>query len=154
MKIQETVYFHCTRETLFSYIEDPEKQKLWMKGLLSNESTSPGRKGAGSTFRMVIKEGRKTPSYDGEVTAHDWPSRIEVRIWGGGLPAGMFMRADYRLSEEGGRTRLDYTATAEGKIGFFLRLMFPLFKIFGRMQLRGFLKTLKGLVEAPTREAA
>ena len=154
MNIQETMYFRCTRELLFSYIEEPEKQKLWMKGLLSNETTSPGRKGAGTKFRMVIQEGRKPVSYDGEVTAHDWPSRIEVRIWGGALPAGMAMRADYRLSEEEGRTRLDYTARAEGKIGFFMRMMFGVFKVFGRMQLRRFLKTLKGLVEAPTREAA
>ncbi len=154
MNIQETAYFHCTRELLFSYIEEPEKQKLWMKGLLSNETTSPGHKGVGSTFRMVIQEGRKPASYDGEVTAYDKPSHIEVRFWGGCLPAGMVMRADYRLSEEGGRTRLDYTATAEGKVGFFMRLLMGVFKIFGRRQLRGFLKTLKGLVEAPAREAA
>ncbi len=154
MQIQETAYFACSRERLFSHIEEPEKQKVWMKGLLSNEPTIPGSRGLGSTFRMVILEGRKAAEYVGEVTAYDRPSRIEVRVWGGGLPKGVSMRADYRLSEERGLTRLDYTCTAEGKIGLFMRLMFGLIKVFARRQLRGFLRTLKGLVEAPSQEAA
>lgn len=153
MQIQEITYFNCSRERLFSYIEEPEKQKLWMKGLLSNETTSPGHKGVGSTFRMVIQEGRKAATYDGEVTAHERPARLEVRVWGGNLPKGMTMRVDYRLSEERGMTRLDYLVSAEGKISFFMRMMFRVFKIFSRMQLRSFLKTLKRLVETPAQAA-
>ena len=59
MQIAVTELFTCTPETLWEHITEPEKQKLWMKGLLSNEQTSPAPVGVGSTFRMVIKEGRK-----------------------------------------------------------------------------------------------
>jgi carbon monoxide dehydrogenase subunit G len=150
MRMQETVVFSCSPERLWSHIEEPEKQKQWMKGVLSNESTSPGREGVGSTFRMRIKEGRSVATYDGEVTAHDKPRRLEVRMWGGNFPKGMVIRADYVLSAVEAGTRLDYTCAMEGKRpGFFLRVMMPLFMIFARMQLRGFLRTLKQLVETP-----
>jgi hypothetical protein len=150
MLIQETAYFRCPIEVLFAHIEEPDKQKLWMKGLLSNEPTSPNPRGVGSTFRMVIREGGKPTDYDGEVTAYDPPHRLEIRFWGGCLPRGMAMRADYRLREEAGQTRLDYAAGGEGKRpGILMRLMFVLVKPFARRQLRNFLGTLRGLVEAP-----
>lgn len=153
MKIAVTEHFRCPIDTLFSYIAEPEKQKLWIKGLLLNESTSPGKEGAGSTFRLLIQEGRKAAEYQGEVTAYERPRRVEIRFWGGNFPKALSMRVDYRLSEEAGGTRLDYVGTCEGKIGFFWRLMMGLFKVFGRMQLRGFLRTLRGLVEAPAKAA-
>jgi uncharacterized protein YndB with AHSA1/START domain len=155
MLITETAYFDCPRERLFRHIEEPEKQKLWMKGLLANESTSLGPRRVGSTFRMVIQEGGKPRDYDGEVTAYDKPSRLEVCFWGGCFPAGMKMRVDYRLSAEGGRTRLDYTAASEGrKPPWWMRLMCFFMKPLMRMQLRSFLRTLRGLVEAPPAQAA
>jgi carbon monoxide dehydrogenase subunit G len=149
MQFKETTLFHCSRECLWSYIEEPDKQKQWMKGLISNESTNPGYKGVGSTFRMVIQEGRKQATYDGDVTVHDKPSRLEIRFWGGNFPRGMLMRVDYVLREEAGQTRLDYTCTAEGKVGFFMRVMFVLMKIFCRAQIRSFFRTLRTLVESP-----
>ena len=153
MNIAVTEHFRCPIDTLFSYIAEPEKQKLWMKGLLLNESTSPGKEGVGSTFRMVIQEGRKAAEYQGEVTAYERPRRLEVRIRGGNLPKGLTMRGDYRLSEEAGGTRLDHVAACEGEVGFFLRLLMGLFKIFGRMQMRSFMRTLRRLVEAPAQAA-
>jgi uncharacterized protein YndB with AHSA1/START domain len=150
MRIVETAVFNCPRERLWSYIEEPEKQKLWLKGVLSNESTSPDISGVGSTFLLKIQEGRRVATYEGEVTEHDRPRRLEIRMWGGNFPKGMVMRVDYQLTEIEGGTRLDYTGTVEGKRpGFLMRLMMPLFKLFGRMQLRSFLRTLKQLVEAP-----
>jgi uncharacterized protein YndB with AHSA1/START domain len=154
MQIKETAYFNCPREVLWRYIEEPDRQKLWMKGLLSNQSTSPGRTGVGSTFRMVIQEGRKPATYEGEVTAHDRPRRLEIRFWGGGFPAGMIVRVDYQLSKVGAQTRLDYTSTVEGKrLGLLMRTLFVLFKVVCRMQLRSFFRKLKALVEAPAAAA-
>jgi hypothetical protein len=65
----------------------------------------------------------------------------------------MTMRVDYRLREEADGTRLDYASTAEGKIGLFWRMLMGLLKVFGRMQLRGFLRRLRELVEAPAQAA-
>lgn len=154
MQIKETAYFKCSRETLFRHLEDPEKQKQWMKGLQSNEPTSLGPQRVGSTFRMVIREGAKDATYDGEVTAFDRPERLEVRFWGGTFPKDTAVRADYRLTEQPGRTRLDYTCTMEGKVGVFLRVLFYLIQIFARYQLRGFFKNLRALVEADPKARA
>lgn len=154
MVIRETAVFHCSPEKLWSYIEEPEKQKLWMKGLRSNERILEGTEGVGSRFRMVIQEGRKEAEYEGEVTHRDRPNRLEVRFWGGNFPKTMSMRVDYRLTPLGDDTRLDYTATMESeRIGFFLRLLMKLASVFGRMQLRAFLKTLRTLVEQPEHSA-
>ena len=155
MRIEVVESFACTPETLWAHIEEPEKQKLWMKGLLSNEPTSPAPAGVGSTFRMVIQEGRKTAEYQGEVTAHDKPHRMEVVLWGGHFPKGMKIRVEYRLTAQGPQTRLDYTCTAEmEKAGLFMKLMFVVFRLFGKMQLRSFMRALRKQVETPTREAA
>jgi carbon monoxide dehydrogenase subunit G len=155
MRIAVTHLFTCSPETLWAHIEEPEKQKRWMKGLLSNEPTSPGARGVGSTFRMRIKEGRKAADYDGEVTAHDAPRHLEVVMGGGNFPKGMTMRVEYRLTAQGGQTRLDYVCKAEmPKAGVFMKLMFVVFRLFGRMQLRGFMRALRKQVEEPTRAAA
>jgi uncharacterized protein YndB with AHSA1/START domain len=154
MRLTHSDVFHCSLETLFDHIETPEKQKLWMKGLLANDLIS-GTRGLGARFRMVMQEGRKQAEYQGEVTAYEKPSRIEVRIAGGNLPKGMAMRADYRLSPTEGGTRLDYACCAEAeKIGFFMRLLMPLFKVFGRWQLKRLFRTLHRLVEAAPAAAA
>jgi uncharacterized protein YndB with AHSA1/START domain len=151
MRIERTILFNCTAEHLWSFLDEPERQKLWMKGLLENVPTSEGVKGVGSTFRMKIKEGGKVGEYQGEVTAYDRPRHLAVRFWGGPFPKGAAMRADYRLSEQNGQTRMDYVASFEcERLPFFLRLLMPLLKCFSAMQLRSFFKTLKKLVEEPT----
>jgi carbon monoxide dehydrogenase subunit G len=149
MRIEVVELFTCTPETLWAHIEEPEKQKLWMKGLLSNEPTSSDPKGVGSTFRMVIKEGRKAAEYQGEMTVYDKPHRMEVVMGGGSFPKGMKIRVDYRLTPQGPQTRLDYVCKAEmEKAGLFFKLLFVVFRLFGKMQLRGFMKALRKQVEA------
>lgn len=140
----------CTPERLWRCIEEPELQKQWMKGLLDNHLTSAGPRGVGSTFRMKIQEGRKAADYDGKVTAYDRPWHMAVEFWGGNFPPGMAVRVDYRLSEQSGRTLLDYSAemAAGCKLPWWMRLMMPIGKIFMKMQLRGFMKSLKRLAES------
>ena len=104
---------------------------------------------------MVIKEGRKAAEYQGEMTAYDKPCLMEVVMSGGNFPKGMKMRVEYRLTPQEPQTRLDYTCKAEmEKPGLFMKLMFVVFRLFGKMQLRSFMKALRKLVEAPTRAAA
>jgi carbon monoxide dehydrogenase subunit G len=139
----------CAPAHLWKFIYEPERQKLWMKGMLENRPTSEGPTRVGSTFHMRIKEGTKSADYDGEVTAYDPPKHLGIRFWGGTFPKGMKMRADYRLTDLGGRTRLDYVAEvdSEKKPPFLMRLLMPLFLLFGKLQLRSFMKTLKRLAE-------
>jgi uncharacterized protein YndB with AHSA1/START domain len=155
MNIVHTETFHCPIDVLWRHIEDPELQKKWMKGLLENRLTSAGGPGVGSTFTMKIQEGRKPADYQGEMTAYEPPRHLGIRFWGGGFPAGMVVKVDYRLSAVEGGTRLDYACATEGRcLPWWLRLLRPLLAAFCKMQLRGFLKALRKLVEAPPAAAA
>jgi uncharacterized protein YndB with AHSA1/START domain len=148
MRIETTDTVRCSPQILFSWITEPDKQKQWMKGLISNTPTN-STTGLGSTFRLVIQEGRKTAEYDGDTTAYEAPSLVEIRMWGGNFPKGMIMRVTYRLTEVGEGTRLDYLLNVEGqKFSWLTRLLLILAKIFSRMQLRSFLKKLRTLAEA------
>jgi uncharacterized protein YndB with AHSA1/START domain len=151
MRVTYSDDFACPAERLWLFIEEPDLQKQWMKGLLDNHSTSAGPKGVGSTFRMKIQEGGKVADYDGKVTAHEKPRHLGVDMWGGNFPTGMVIHVDYRLAEQNGGTHLDYAVdtTMCKKPPLWMRLMMPLGKIFMKMQLRGFMKTLKRLVEQP-----
>lgn len=97
---------------------------------------------------MKLEEGGKVAEYDGEVTAHDRPRRIEVLLRGGNLPAGSRMRVDYRLGGANGTTRLDYCCNLEAaKVGLLVRLMTGLLEVFGRMQLNSLMAALRREVE-------
>jgi carbon monoxide dehydrogenase subunit G len=152
MRIARTLEIACAPEQLWPFLDEPEKQKLWMKGLLENEQAGP--RGVGSTFRLTIREGRKAEEYQGEVTAYDPPRHLAVRL-GGGAMKGMSMQVDYRLAPLDGGTRLDYVAEADTAcLPWVYKLLMPLVQLFGRFQLRGFLRTLKRLAEEEGRKAA
>jgi carbon monoxide dehydrogenase subunit G len=109
MQVTLTREFACTPERLFSFLEEPEKQKQWMKGLLETQAVGEEQPGiVGSKFRMKIKEGRKVADYDGVITAYDKPKQLAIDMTGPTFPAGAVMHVDYRLADLGGRTRLDY----------------------------------------------
>jgi carbon monoxide dehydrogenase subunit G len=151
MRMTCTYEIACTPERLWKFIEEPERQKLWMKGLQDNQMTSEGPPAVGSTFRMKIKEGGKVGEYDGKITRRDPPQRLAVDLTGENFPCGAVMHVDYVLTDLSGRTRLDYTAQMESSrpLPLWMRLLMPLFKLFTKMQLRGFMNTLKRLAEAP-----
>jgi uncharacterized protein YndB with AHSA1/START domain len=154
MWIEHTEVFKCPAEHLWTFLEEPQKQKLWMKGLQENVPTSAGPQGVGSTFLMKIKEGRKVAEYQGEVTAYDRPRHLAVSLAGGPLPKGAKMLVDYRLSPVNGQTKLDYACQLQAeRLGFFLRLLLPLAKLFSKMMLRRFMKKLKQHAEAPAQAA-
>ena len=92
MRTCYTGEFVCAPERLWRFLEEPELQKQWMKGLLENQQTSEGPPGVGSTFRMKIKEGSRIGDYDGKITAYDPPRQLAVDLSGGGFPAGCCMR--------------------------------------------------------------
>ena len=153
MQTVYTTLIDCPHEQLWPWLEESDKQKQWMKGLLDNVSTSEGSTRVGSTFRMTIREGRRVAAYEGEITNYAPYRRLSVRMWGEAL-RGVEIAADYQLQDLGGRTRLDYVATADvSGAGVFTKLMLPLFKLFSIVQLKGFMKTLKRLAEAETAQA-
>ncbi len=146
-----TATFDCPRDRVWPYLVEPEKTPLWMKGVVESRLTSDGPPRAGSTFLMRIREGRKIADYRGEYLVVEPGKRLGLRITGGCFREGMEMRVNYRLSDAGERTCVDYECACEAK-GFLMRLLGPLFRAFARMQVKGFFRALKGLVETPNRD--
>lgn len=146
MRTEYGIEVNCPPEHLWPYLEEPEKQKLWMKGLLENETTSTQQTGVGTTFKMKIKEGGKTAEYFGEVLKYERHKLLGIKLWGGSFK-DMEIFVDYTLFDLHGRTKLDYLATMEIK-GLLMKIFSPLFKVFGMMQLKSFFRTLKQLAEA------
>lgn len=153
MQTAYTTLIDCAPEQLWPWLEQPDKQKQWMEGLLDNAPTSEGPPRVGATFRMTIREGRRVAEYDGEITNYAPYRRLSVKMWGEAL-RGVEISVDYQLQDLGGRTRLDYLSVADmAGAGFFMKLMLPLFKLFSKVQLKRFMKTLKRLAEAEATQA-
>jgi uncharacterized protein YndB with AHSA1/START domain len=150
-----TTEFAAPREAVWPYLEDPEKIKQWMIGVVEDRPTSAGPTRVGSTFEMDIKEGRKITTYQGEVTKYDRPRLMGVKMVGSCGKQPMTMFADYELSDlGGGRTRMLYTGRCTPPSGLLFKLMMPLFKVMGRMMIKKFMRNLRGLVESPAQQAA
>ena len=100
---------------VFALVDDPQKIKLWMHGLEETVYRTPRNKAnpVGTRFTQRIRQGRQLAEYDGEVTAYDKPRHLAVRM---GNEKFAF-DVDYRLSDLGGRTQLDYTATGADATG-------------------------------------
>ncbi len=145
MRIERSLEILCSPLVLWNFIDDPEKMKLWMKGLQEIVPDQEGPTQVGHTFQMKIKEGRRVAVYREEVLAYDPPRRVKVRMSGGSLPAGMHIDADYNLVNQGGSTRLDYVCT--GHASGAAKLLAVIFRPITALQLRGFFKRLKKLAE-------
>ena len=147
MKIRHSVEINCPPEVIWTYLDDSEKIKQWMKGVVEDVPTSEGPTGVGSTFRMSIKEGRKVHDFDGEILAYDVNRHMVVRLTGGCLKEDMSMIVDYRLTQTGpGRTRLDYEGG--GELTGLWRLAAPIMAVFCKLQIKSFFRTLKSLAES------
>ena len=108
MVIRRSLDIDAPIAKVFALVDDPERIKLWMKGLEETVYPTPPNRDdpVGTRFKQRIREGRRVAEYDGEVTAYEKPTHLAVRI---GSEKFSF-DVDYRLSDLGGRTHLDYTA--------------------------------------------
>lgn len=142
----------CAPSALWPWIEDPERNKQWLEGVERAEPVTPGPRRVGSVTKIYIREGRKLGEYRQTLLEHVPERRFKMRMEGGCL-RGSAMVNDYVLVDLGdGRTRLEYECTAE-LVGW-MRVMGPLFKLMGAMQVRKFFRTLKALAEGGARTSA
>lgn len=146
MQMKHSGEFKCSPEHLWPFLEDPEKLKLWMKDVLEDRASKGGPIGLGSFFSMKFKQGGKTQHYRGEILIYDRPKHLGLKMKGGDFQHETEMFIDFKLQDLGGRTRLDYMESVDSA-GALSQLMSPVVKLFSMMQLKGFFKTLRTLVE-------
>ncbi len=144
MRFEHSAEFECTPEQLWPFLDEPEKMKLWLKGLVEVVPTSEGPTRVGSTSVMKIQEGAKVGEYRREVIAYEPPRHVGFKLTGGSFK-GTPVFADFRLESLGGRTRLDseFQADPSG----LQKLLWSGLKVVAQTQVKSFFKTLKQLVE-------
>lgn len=152
MRVEYRQEVRCTAWQLWPYLDDGEKQKLWLTTLIELAPTSQIPRVVGSTFEFRVREGRRISHYEGRIDAYDPPRHLGVSLWGGVLRKGSVMRVDYRVADLKTHCRLEYyaeidTSTLPGP----LKLAIPLARIFSFFQTRYFMRNLKRLAEATGR---
>lgn len=146
MKLETSKIIRCTPARLWPWIDDAERSKQWLSGLEQVEAITPGPKRPGHEAILRIREGRSLSEYKQTVLVYEPEQRLAFKTEGGCM-RGTVIHNDYRLVDLGdGSTRLDYSFSAETK--GWMRILGPLFSVFGRMQVRSFFKKLKSLAEA------
>ena len=149
MRVEYRAELRCTAWQLWPFLDEAEKQKLWLTTLVDLAPTSEIPRAVGSTFEFRVREGRRISQYEGRINAYDPPRHLGVMMWGGVLRPGTVMQVDYRVADLDNRCRLEYyaeidTSSLRGPI----KLAIPIARIFTFFQLRYFMGNLKRLAEA------
>ncbi|MEX0676487.1 MAG: hypothetical protein WD063_05395 [Pirellulales bacterium] len=137
---------------LWPFLDEAEKQKLWLTTLVDIVPTSPILRSAGSTFDLRVREGRRISQYEGRINAYDPPRHLGVSFWGGYFRPGVVMHVDYRIADLKNRCRLEYYSEIDlEKLRGPSKLAIPIARVFTFFQLRYFMRNLKRLAEAASR---
>jgi hypothetical protein len=80
MRISTSVEIHCRPEVVFSWLDQPEKAKVWMKSVSKTEiiSETPGR--VGTTFKETVEETGEGLDMEGEITGYELNRSITFHL--------------------------------------------------------------------------
>lgn len=142
--IRNEIVAHFDRpvDEVFAYVDDDEKVKLWIGGLLETKRTTSGAPGVGSRFHQKLQIGKRVMELEGELLEYEPNRRVRVK-----LDSHLCeMNATYNFEESGGCTELAYTCDSHYR-SFFYRLLSPLIKRVTQQKLREDFARLRGLLQ-------
>ncbi len=152
MHVDYRAEFRCTPWQLWPFLDELEKQRLWLTTLIELAPTSHVARAVGSTFDMRVREGRRIVRYEGRINAYDPPRHLGVSLWGGAFSKGVVMQVDYRIADLDGRSRLEYMAQIDTEnLSGPLKLAMPIARVFTFFQVRYFMRNLRRLAESAGR---
>ncbi len=155
MHVEYRAEFRCTPWQLWPFLDDAEKQKLWLPTLVEFAPTSRLPRAVGTTFDMRVREGRRITHYEGRINAYDPPRHLGVSFWGGRFARGVVMQVDYRVADLGSTSRLEYYAEIDtDPLPAPIKLAIPIARVFSFFQIRYFIRNLKRLAESSARSEA
>jgi carbon monoxide dehydrogenase subunit G len=128
---------------VFDFIADARNRPQWDDSVEREELTSPEPIGVGTTVRTRLKPslGRRA-EYTWDIVEHAPPSGQTIDSTSGPFPTTL----EYRLSDEGGATRVEFSVT--GRPRGVLRLLQPLIARTIQQNLDRNFPRLKQLLEA------
>jgi uncharacterized protein YndB with AHSA1/START domain len=113
MKTIESLKINAPINKVFDFLSAPEKQKLWMDGLVHTEYTSQWNENnpIGSQFKQHLIKGHKKTAYEfqGEILDYKKPNLYAIRIKGNDFMA----EVRYNLEEIDGQTQLNSETVIE-----------------------------------------
>lgn len=144
MSLTYAIDIHAPVDKVFDLVADADKMKLWMSGLENVVYPEPldPENPVGTKFTMQLREGGRLQDYAGEVTAHDRPHHLGVRLGN----AAFTVLVDYRFTAIPQGTRLDYACDLTFH-NWLLRLLAGLMAWFNRLLLKKQLRKLKEVAE-------
>lgn len=146
MRVTLRFLIDCAPEHLWSFFGDTEKLALWVPGFESIEITSPPPHGAGSTYDMRMREGKRVVTYHGKTLVWEPGVRIAETITGGRFKSGQALYTEHRFRAVGDKAELVYEQDFE--VRGMTRLLAPLFWFFGRIYAKRMFARLKTVAEA------
>jgi carbon monoxide dehydrogenase subunit G len=150
IQFQVTHTLPAPPERAFQGLTDLEKAEAWMPGLIRIERLG-STAGVGSRWRETRKMYGKDVTEEFEVTAFEPPSRFGLRVDGskGSSGSGIYT-FDYRLSPDGGGTRV----VLDASIGGISRIREWITRLFVGMYRKMIAKDLVALAEHLRKESA
>ena len=130
------------REEVFAFVADARNRPSWDESVDTEELTSPGPIGVGTTVRTTLRSMGREYEYNWRVTEHEPPHRMTIESTSGPFETTL----EYVVTEAGLGTQVDFSVT--GRPGGVLRLFQPLIARNTQKNLdRGFAQ-LKAVLEA------
>lgn len=103
MRAQAEIEINRPVAAVFPFVEEPDKLKLWVNGLVENTRLTPGETRPGVKFRNITAQANgNREQAEGEIIAFERNKRIQSRVVGGGFDATI----DYQVTDLQGRTRV------------------------------------------------
>ena len=143
--MKKTFQFNTNIETLWSYLRDIEKPKLWMDGLVSVKYVEPKDKSHITAYILTIEEGKNNYNdYYGYIHTEEKPTKLKTISEN----ENFICTNEYILSSHNNITTLDYSSQV---ICYKLKykIIFGIIGgLFSKIMVNKFMKNLKKLVES------
>ena len=151
MILKDTVQIKSPPDTVWMFIEDPERMKSWNPKIQCISSISWGERAIGYRYRVTYVMKGKTSDFLAEIVEYRKPEKLVIRLTEGNLPRGSYVNEIYQLSATIEGTLLEQRVEIHNSgINIFLRLLIALISRFGKPTGEKYLEKLKELVEAPS----
>jgi carbon monoxide dehydrogenase subunit G len=151
IQFQITHTLPASPERVFEGLTNLENADAWMPGLVRVERVGGAAEGVGSRWRETRKMYGKEATEEFEVTTFEPPSRFGLRVDGskGSSGSGIYT-FDYRLSPDGGGTRVVLDASISG----ISRIREWISRLFAGMYRKMIAKDLEALAEHLRKQGA
>ncbi|MDR0483762.1 MAG: SRPBCC family protein [Alphaproteobacteria bacterium] len=150
MKLTYSIKINSNIDTVFSYLQDPQKQKLWVVGMVDRSTLKKQKFDKGEPFLLKMGKGIETKEYKGYMLINQYPTyqhfTIEIEL------GKLYIDNIYLLQKTSeNTTKLNYIADYRIKnlsAKILMIINYPLFYIpFIKTSIAGQLKKLKKLAE-------